>query len=165
MSEESPGMTELQLSSAPAPCVRPPASSPRWISSPQSTVSKVSGIDGSKPCHFECEGTEGFKQVYALARWTQEPRSRCRCGARDPHHLRFFSIRQPHQRWGLLASWTQPWCWCWRCFCRWRSRLDVADVAVKSFKFRLVAVYAPNSAVERVSFFRRLAPSWMIRSG
>ena len=38
------------------------------------------------------------------------------------------------------------------------GRLVVADVAVKSFKFRLVAVYAPNIAVERVSFFRRLAP-------
>ena len=36
--------------------------------------------------------------------------------------------------------------------------LVVADVAVKSFKFRLVAVYAPNIVVERVSFFRRLAP-------
>ena len=34
----------------------------------------------------------------------------------------------------------------------------MADVAVKSFKFRLVAVYAPNCAAERVSFFRRLAP-------
>ena len=34
----------------------------------------------------------------------------------------------------------------------------MADVAVKSFKFRLVAVYAPNSAAERVSFFRWLAP-------
>ena len=39
------------------------------------------------------------------------------------------------------------------------GRLVVADVAVKSFKFRLVAVYAPNFAAERVSFFRRLAPS------
>ena len=38
------------------------------------------------------------------------------------------------------------------------SRLVVADVAVKSFKFRLVAVYASNIAAERVSFFRRLAP-------
>ena len=38
------------------------------------------------------------------------------------------------------------------------GRLVVADVAVKSFKFRLVAVYAPNIAVERISFFRRLAP-------
>ena len=38
------------------------------------------------------------------------------------------------------------------------GRLVEADVAVKSFKFRLVAVYAPNSAAERVSFFRRLAP-------
>ena len=38
------------------------------------------------------------------------------------------------------------------------DRLVVADVAVKSFKFRLVAVYASNIAAERVSFFRRLAP-------
>ena len=38
------------------------------------------------------------------------------------------------------------------------GRLVVADVAVKSFKFRLVAIYAPNIAVERISFFRRLAP-------
>ena len=37
-------------------------------------------------------------------------------------------------------------------------RLVVADVVVKSFKFRLVAVYASNIAAERVSFFRRLAP-------
>ena len=38
------------------------------------------------------------------------------------------------------------------------GRLVVADVAVKSFKFRLVAVYAPNITAERVSFFRLLAP-------
>ena len=38
------------------------------------------------------------------------------------------------------------------------GRLVVAGVAVKSFKFRLVAVYAPNIAVERISFFRRLTP-------
>ena len=38
------------------------------------------------------------------------------------------------------------------------GRLVVADVAVKSFKFRLVAVYAPNIVAERVSLFRRLAP-------
>ena len=38
------------------------------------------------------------------------------------------------------------------------SRLVVADVAVKSFKFRVIAVYAPNIVAERVSFFRRLAP-------
>ena len=38
------------------------------------------------------------------------------------------------------------------------GRLVVADVAVKSFKFHLVAVYAPNIVAERVSFFRRLAP-------
>ena len=38
------------------------------------------------------------------------------------------------------------------------GRLVVADVAVKSFKFHLVAVYAPNIAAERISSFRRLAP-------
>ena len=38
-----------------------------------------------------------------------------------------------------------------------KGQLVVADVAVKSFKFRLVPVYAPNIAVERASFFRRLA--------
>ena len=39
-----------------------------------------------------------------------------------------------------------------------RVRLVVANVAIKSFKFCLVAVYAPNNVAERVSFFRRLAP-------
>ena len=34
----------------------------------------------------------------------------------------------------------------------------MADVAVKSFKFRLFAVYASNIAAEMVSLFRRLAP-------
>ena len=43
-------------------------------------------------------------------------------------------------------------------FAGYGGRLVVADVAVKSFKFRMVAVYAPNITVERVSFFRRLAP-------
>ena len=38
------------------------------------------------------------------------------------------------------------------------GRLVVADVAVKSFKFCLVAVYASNITAERVSFFRQLAP-------
>ena len=38
------------------------------------------------------------------------------------------------------------------------GRLVVADIAVKSFKFRLVTVYAPNITAERISFLRRLAP-------
>ncbi len=33
------------------------------------------------------------------------------------------------------------------------GRLVVHDVAVKSFQFQVVAVYAPNIAAERVSFF------------
>ena len=45
------------------------------------------------------------------------------------------------------------------------GRLAVADVAMKSFKFRLVAVYAPNIIAERFSFFVGWRRSWMIRSG
>ena len=46
----------------------------------------------------------------------------------------------------------------------------MADVAIKSFKFRLVAVYAPNIAVEKASFFRRLVPfldnsKWVVLIG
>ena len=39
-----------------------------------------------------------------------------------------------------------------------RDRLIVADVDAKSFALRVVAVYAPNSAGERRSFYRRLDP-------
>ena len=38
------------------------------------------------------------------------------------------------------------------------GRLVVADVAVKTFEFRVVAVYAPNTSGERRSFHRRLEP-------
>ena len=38
------------------------------------------------------------------------------------------------------------------------DRLVVADVAVKSFKFQMAAIYGPNIAAEKVSFFLRLAP-------
>ena len=38
-----------------------------------------------------------------------------------------------------------------------RGRMVVADVAVKSFEFRMTAVYALNIAAEKVSLFRRLA--------
>ena len=39
-----------------------------------------------------------------------------------------------------------------------RGWLVVADVAVKSFEFRVAAVYAPNCVEDRRSFFRRLGP-------
>ena len=32
----------------------------------------------------------------------------------------------------------------------------MADVAVKTFEFRIAAVYAPNTAAQRCPFFRRL---------
>ena len=34
------------------------------------------------------------------------------------------------------------------------GRLVVADITVKSFEFRFAAVYAPNIAAEKISFFR-----------
>ena len=60
-------MAEQILSSSPATCDSPLASSPPGISGPWSPVSKVSGTNGSKPCNFESEGIEGTKQVCALA--------------------------------------------------------------------------------------------------
>ena len=39
-----------------------------------------------------------------------------------------------------------------------RGWLVVTDVAVKSFAFWVVMVYAPNISVERVSFYQQLAP-------
>ncbi len=39
------------------------------------------------------------------------------------------------------------------------GRLLVADVAVKTFKFRMAAVHAPTSSAERRSFFRLLGSS------
>ena len=38
------------------------------------------------------------------------------------------------------------------------DRLVVANVVIKSFEFRVVAVYASNIAAERRSFFRQLGP-------
>ena len=50
------------------------------------------------------------------------------------------------------------------------SRLIVADVAEKTFEFRVVTVYAPNLPGERCSFFRRLGlflddPKWTVLEG
>ena len=50
------------------------------------------------------------------------------------------------------------------------GRLVVADIAVKTFEFQVVAVYAPNTAGERRSFFRRLEPfledsKWLVLMG
>ena len=63
MLEEFPEMAELPMNSVLVPCFKLLASSPLRISG----LSKVSESDGFKPCHFECEGTQGFKQVCVLA--------------------------------------------------------------------------------------------------
>ena len=48
--------------------------------------------------------------------------------------------------------------------------LVVVDIAVKTFEFRVVAVYAPNTVGERRSFFRQLEPfldylKWLVLMG
>ena len=53
-----------------------------------STVSKVSGFDGCKRCHFECDGDWGFQVSVWFAWWTLETQRDCRCSARDSLHLR-----------------------------------------------------------------------------
>ena len=115
----------------------------------------VSGFDVYKPCHFECEETKGSKQVLALAWWIFEPLCECCCSVRDPLHLRR----------GLSALFSRYCPLLVRCslnaiinlvFAGDGGRLFVADVIVKSFEFRVVAVYVPNCVGERCSFFQWL---------
>ena len=72
--------------------------------------------------------------------------------------LCFLSIWQLHQRWVSLLVGRSLDADVDIVFAGDRGPLVVADVAIKSFKFQLVAVYVPNITVERVSFFRQLAP-------
>ena len=122
--------------------------------------------DGSKPCQFGCERTEGSKQVRACAWLTLEPLCECACSAGDSLHLRgglsdavvflAFSSRcgagvsllvgRSHNANVNIA------------FAGDEGRLVVADVAVKTFEFQEVAVYTPNATGERRSFFRQLKP-------
>ena len=106
--------------------------------------------------------------MFALAWWTLEPRIESCCSAGDSLHLRgglsdaggrlrhLFSrscgagVYLLHRRSlnanvNLVFAGDEGW-------------LVVADIAVKTFEFRVIAVYAPNTAGERRSFFRRLEP-------
>ena len=97
-------------------------------------MGKVSGSDGFKPCHFicaaDCQVLEGDFNVFSVYDSAGDSLLVGRSLDADVDVV----------------------------FAGDRGRLVVADVSVKSFKFRLVAVYASNIAAERVSFFRRLAP-------
>ena len=115
-------------------------------------------------------GTEGFKQVCALACWTQETQCECYCSARDSLHFTAdcqvlendfnvfsaygsrTSVRVSLLVGGSLDADVNV------VFAGDGGRLIVADVAVKSFQFRLVVVYAVNITAEMVSFFHWLAP-------
>ena len=108
------------------------------------------------------------------ARLLAEPKNRCHCGARDSLHLRcglsgagehlkIFSAYGSRSNAGVsLLVGRNPDADVDVVFAGDLSRLVVA---VKSFTFWLVEVYAPNTAVKRVSFFVGWCRSEKIRSG
>ena len=108
--------------------------------------------------------------MYALAWWTQNPRCTCCCSAREPLHCGadYLVLESDFNVFTAYGSCTSAGISLLvgrsldadvdAVFAGDGGRLVVADVADKSFKFRLVAVYASNIAAERVSFFHRLAP-------
>ena len=144
--------------------------------------SKISGFDVSKPCHFQCEGTEGSKQVCLLAWWTLEPlldvaavqethftsTADCRVLRDDFKVFSAFGSRYSNGVFLLVGS--SLIAIVNLVFEVDGGQLVVADVAVKSFEFRIVGVHAPNNIGERCSFFRRLElffddPKWIILVG
>ena len=104
-----------------------------------------------------------------LACRTLERQITCRCSARDSLHLccglsgtgerleRFSAYDSCSSAWVSLLVGSSLDADVNVVFAGDEGQLVVADVAVKSFKFRRVAVYVPNATAERVSFFRRLA--------
>ena len=124
-------------------------------------MSKIRGIDGSKPCHFECTRLlSELKTLGVDVAAVQETNFTCGADCRVlESDFNVFSAYGSRASAGVsllvgrsLDTDVDV------VFAGDRGRLVVADVAVKSFKFRLVAVYAPDIAAERISFFRRLAP-------
>ena len=101
----------------------------------------------------------------------------CCCSARDSLHLcrglsgaggrlcGLFSIRQPLQRWVSVLVAHSLNAIVDLVFADDKGRLAVADVAVKSIEFWVVAVYAPNSVGERRSFSDGWRRSSTIRNG
>ena len=129
------------MSSEPDLLDTPLASFASRTSRPPRTLSERLVIDDSKPWWYKWEAGVGSKKCCVFSWWILEPW--CSCGAGDLLCL--------HDECSLKADVNLV-------FAGDGSRLVVTDVAVKSFMFQVVVVYAPNCFVERKSFFRRLGP-------
>ena len=141
-------------------------------------MSKVSGFDGSKPCHFKCKGTECVHLLGELSKLSvdvaavQETHFTCAvdCWVLEEVYV-VLSAYSSHSSIGvsLLIG------------CSLNADVNlvltdyggwlvVADLAMKSFEFQVVAVCVPNITAETVSFYRWLVPfledlKWIVLVG
>ena len=103
--------------------------------------------DNSKPYQFECEGTERSKQVYVCVEDCQVLENYfVVLSAFSNHYSAGISMlikRSLNTIVNLVLADDG-------------DRLVVADVAVKSFAFRMVRVYVTCITGEKRSFFRRI---------
>ena len=136
MSEEYPGTAKSRLSSAPDLWGTPSASSPPTTYLLGELSNLYVYVTTVEETHFTCAEdcrvlSDDFKVVLAFGN---------RCSARVS--------RLVGHSLNVIVN----------LFVGDEGRLVVADVAFKSFEFRVVTVYAPNSVGERRSFFWRLEP-------
>ena len=126
-------------------------------------------LDDSKPCHFNARWLRDPSKCVRCLENSRTP-SVCHCSARDSLHFHcglsvtkndyaVLSVYGNRNSVGVSLLIGHS------CTADVnlvledeRSRLVVADVAVKSFKFQVYAVYTPNIVAESVFHFRRLAP-------
>ena len=160
---ECPGMAEWTLSSAPAPWDRPLASSPRgfpahrqqWVGKCAIMALNVASLnerglrDAIKYAHLLAELSNLWLKVAAVQETHFTCETDCRVLENDFVVYSAFSSRLSAGA-SLLVG------------CSLDAIVNVvfagdgADVAVKTFEFRIAVVYAPKTAAERRLFFRRL---------
>ena len=165
---EFTGTAELLMNSVPIPCARLSASSARRISGPKSSLSKVSRSGDFKRTTSKVRVLRNPSKWARLLAELRESQSRCcasDCRVLE-NDFNVFSVYGSSSSAGVsllvgrsLDADADV------VFAGDRGQLVVADVTVKSFEFLLVAVYAPNTAVERVSFFVSWHRSWTIPNG
>ena len=115
-------------------------------------MSKVSGFDGYKPCHVECEWTEGYCVDIATVQKTHFTYAAdCRMLKDDYVVFSSYGSRSSVGVYLLIG----------RCLNADVNlvivvnggRLFVADAAVKMFEFQVVAASVTKIVLERVSLF------------
>ena len=128
----------------------------------------------TKPCYFECKGTEGSKQVCMLAWWTLKPLPGCHHGVMTvgcwrttwwsfQHSVATIVLRSLLDRCNLNTIVNLV-------FVDDGGWLVVADIAVKWFEFWVVMVYALRITGESHSLFQQFVlffdnPKWLVLVG